>query len=190
MPISIIVAIAVIVFIAAIVLTELEHWGFATLTLGVSVAALHYFNIVDVYTFLKTHLLTVGLYTLLYLATGVVWSFIKWFSYLYRFRDDLREAKEAHQEYIRTHTMPPEGEFTFSDYMDHRYELRHLRERPTAAKNKSRIIAWIALWPFSLVGTFLNDPVRRICNAIYNRFKSLYQRAADHVFRNDPELPN
>jgi len=175
-----IIGIAIAVFILATVLTEIEQWGAATLTLVVSVVAMHYFDVVDVVAFLKDNVFTVGLYVLIYFSAGVVWSFVKWLSFLYRFRDEYREAKE---EYNKKACVED-----FHTWVANRGKWE-LRERPTAAKNRGRITAWISLWPFSMIGTFLNDPVRRLVNAIFRRFKGLYQRTADYVFRNDPELP-
>jgi hypothetical protein len=195
--------IALAVVILAIVLTEAECWGWATITLVGSVVAAHYAGLADVLTFLRTHMVETALYALGYVAVGVLWSFIKWFSFLHRSRDDLRERKDKLRAHYEKHIKSPqfsrttkemiEGEMvdvpvpvpTFEEYLrDYGANLK----RPTAADNKGRIIGWMAFWPFSVVGTFLNDPVRRLFNFLFRHFKTLYQKMADHVFRNDADL--
>lgn len=163
-------------FILATILTETESWTMATLTLVGTVFAMHHFHVLDVYGYVQANLFETGMYLLCYIGTGVVWSFVKWFSFLYRHRDKVREAKETFAEAYKV-----SGHGTVQDYLLH----RGLHKRPNAADNKSRIVAWMTFWPFSLVGTFLNDPVRRLFNALFNRFKHLYQQAADHVFRDE-----
>ena len=67
-------------------------------------------------------------------------------------------------------------------------------ERPVAAhpkrpsdsyarENKGRIMGWIAHWPFSMVGSVLGDFLTRIVKSIYNVLSDLYDRMANHVFK-------
>jgi len=221
--------IALAIFIVGTIFTEIEKWGLATLTLIASVVAMHYFNVFDIITYVRMHVIESATYAGVYIATGVPWSFIKWFSFLYRFRDEFREAKELFKkpyqelrakqerdlqewEAIRAHEqaqreaqrekdnlrppsipskpVPSPKVQTFEEAFKEHIGIykAHLKYRPTAAENKSRITAWMLLWPFSLVGTILNDPVRRLGAWLFNRFKSLYQKSVDYVFRNDPDL--
>lgn len=48
--------------------------------------------------------------------------------------------------------------------------------------------AWMAFWPCSVISTLLNDPIRRLFRYLFNLLKSLYQKMADAVFADDPEL--
>ena len=41
---------------------------------------------------------------------------------------------------------------------------------------------------FSMVGTFLDDPVRRLFTFLATRYKKLYQDLADWIFASDREL--
>jgi hypothetical protein len=68
------------------------------------------------------------------------------------------------------------------------YRDNSLGRQPKASNNKARITAWIAFWPFSLVGTLVNDPVRRLVDFLFNQFKALYQRMSDAIFSSNPEL--
>lgn len=176
----IVLSVALALFIILTILTELEHWGWSTLTLIAAVAAAYFTKAVDFRALLTTNLLDVAVYTVGYFVAGVAWSFVKWFSFLYRFRDRYREAREDFKQSIK---VDPEN---YDRELKSWLARRSLDERPTAAKNKSRIVGWMAFWPCSFLGTLINDPVRRIFNALYSGFRRLYERVADHVFRNDP----
>jgi hypothetical protein len=189
--------------IAAIVatfLTETENFGWATLVLIVSVAAAQLFHVINLLTFVSEHGLTTVLYILGYLGVGIVWSFIKWFSFLLSFRDKFRTLKE---EYLTGLNLNPKGQvpleklsafqqfvsdqYSRYDYTSSEAGMSSLK-KPRASKNKARIVSWMSLWPCSFLGTLLNDPVRRLFNFLFHNFKALYQRMSDAVFANDSEL--
>lgn len=215
MPFVWILAALAVIFVVETVLTEIEQWGWATGTLIATLVAAHFLNVFRVTDFVAEHGIGTLVYALGYLAIGVGWSFVKWFSYLRGYRDIFREHKEAflraendrrlmasdvsiqETELLKLNDPVPENLLSiFRNYL--RYNVSgldyktlsnlHSLERPRAAKNKSRITAWMAYWPCSFIGTFLNDPVRRMFNWAFTQFKTLYQKMADHVFRHDLEL--
>ena len=200
-----ILGVLLVAFILETVLTETENFGWATVTLillGVgSVVAGHWFHTYSIVDFVKDHGLWTLVYVAVYLVVGIAWSFAKWFSYLMSFRDAFREQKEAFfkskglEGLVSTAPIPEELLPAFKQFVHDnvgwhspfRNQLQ-LLERPRAIRNKTRITAWASFWPFSFVGTLLNDPVRRLFNFLFNWFKALYQQLADWVFRKDVEL--
>ena len=52
-----------------------------------------------------------------------------------------------------------------------------------ARENKSRIIMWMAYWPWSLLWTTINDAVKRIYREIYQAIQRLLQGISDSVFK-------
>lgn len=198
----------------ATILTEVESFGWATLALIGTVVGAQLLHVVDVLHYVEHHALQTGLYALGYVLVGVAWSFVKWFSYLMSFRDAFRTQKEAfiketnQRRATLTDTtgrdaipldqnapIPTELQAAFKEYIQHnaRWNSEHRSqlfdmERPRASKNKSRITAWASLWPCSVVGTVLNDPVRRVFNFLFNWFKALYQQMADRILAKDVEL--
>jgi hypothetical protein len=189
--------------VAATVLTEVERFGWATFLLIVSVAFAQVFHVVDIFDWVKTHSLDTVLYALAYVGVGLAWSFGKWFFFLLRFRDKYRESKTRFLQGL-TPPLNPEGQVPeqlrkeFYAYLDRtvRYSSAYSRvfsnnplsERPKASNNKQRIVLWMSLWPCSVVGTLLNDPVRRLFDAIFSWVKSLYQKMSDAMFSKDVEL--
>lgn len=196
-----ILAVLFVLFVLECVFTEVEHFGWATVTLiataiGSAIIG-HWFPEYSVLTFVKAHGVFTAVYAVAYVGVGVAWSFVKWFSYLMSFRDAFREQKEAFckkNNLDSREAIPEDKMAAFDQHIshvswtnNHRSQLL-TRERPRASKNKARITAWAAFWPFSFLGTLLNDPVRRIFNFLFNQFKALYQKMSDWVFRKDLEL--
>lgn len=197
-------AVLFVLFVVETVLTETENFSWATVTLLMSFGFFavgghyHWFGLPSLFDFVKDHGIWTLAYVCAYLLVGVGWSFAKWFSYLMSFRDTFREQKDA---FIKSRGLnpeigvPPNLQDEFRKFVSdnvgwtnpHRSQLA-LLERPRATKNKARITAWASFWPFSFVGTLLNDPVRRLVNFLFNQFKALYQRMSDWIFRKDMEL--
>lgn len=59
--------------------------------------------------------------------------------------------------------------------------------KPHPRSYKSRIIAWIAYWPPSLLWTIINDPVRRIAQHIYYAIAGLLSNISDHAWRDEDQ---
>lgn len=194
-----ILGLLVVLGVLAIVFTETDRFGFATLTLLVSIGLMQGFHIVDVLHYVEHHALQSLAYAGAYVALGVGWSFVKWFSYLMSFRDKYREVKER---FLNTKGLNPAGQVpeemmveyknwlvsTYGRWPDKEMRQIQLLERPKASNNKSAILAWMTLWPFSFIGTVLNDPIRRLFNFLFNSFKKSYQALADRVLAKDVEL--
>jgi hypothetical protein len=180
------------VIIVAIVLTELEQFGWATVLLLATVFGSQALHVAEPLTWVKDHAVESLVYSLIYVAVGIAWSFAKWFSFLIQFRDRFRKEKErflTNKDLDIKSQVPAALLYEFNSSLSrYSYHGNSLNEKPRASNNKSRIVSWMSLWPCSVIGTILNDPIRRIFNFLFGQFKALYQRLADHVFRNDIEL--
>jgi hypothetical protein len=177
------------IYVAATILMELESFGWTTVLLIASVVGAQVFHIVNIWSYASTHALTTLVYVGAYVGIGVVWSFVKWFSFLMAFRDEFRKVKETYL--LVKDLRSPDGHhpLDFASYVKYKgFRGNPLSEKPLASFNKSRIISWMGLWPCSVIGTLLNDPVRRIFNFLFHNFKALYQKMSDAIFANDTEL--
>jgi hypothetical protein len=59
-----------------------------------------------------------------------------------------------------------------------------IRTRKTLPKlYKHRFLSWIGYWPWSLVWTLINDPLKRIVRRIYYELQGVYQRITDRVWK-------
>jgi len=219
-PALLVIVVLLVLFCVEAILTEVEHWGWASLTLVATLVGLHFLHIFSVWDFVKSHTVEALLGTGGYVVIGVVWSFIKWFSFLLGFRDAYREQKENFFAFKRLPANSNldaalEEEFLKGLSGEDRYSHRYIEDeggkkianisprwwskvntyrgnslhiKPKASNNKARITSWGTFWPFSMVGTIINDPLRRLWNFLWGQLKALYQRMADHLFANHPEL--
>ena len=90
-----------------------------------------------------------------YFVAGTVWSIFKWFFYL-------RTVKEKYESPYRN----------INDFYISHYSVRN---------NFSRIINWMIFWPFSLVWTIINDPVRKIFKTILSSLEGVYDSMAQRI---------
>ena len=102
-----------------------------------------------------------------YVLIGGAWSVFRWFKYC--------------REYIATHPYKEANE---------RYEYRDGKEIPLTPQayykkklqpneHKSRLIGWVAYWPWSLIWNIAGDTL----TAIYDALANVYQKVADAVIK-------
>jgi hypothetical protein len=88
-----------------------------------------------------------------YLLTGTIWSIVKWYFFL------MNKKRKIIEERDRYWNVPQVGE------------------------HKSRIITWMAYWPFSMIWTLINDPIKRAFREIYNHISNFMQSISNRVFK-------
>ncbi len=86
-----------------------------------------------------------------YFLAGTIWSVVKWVFWL-------QGRKRYHQRHSSNR------EINISDYK--------------VANNTEKILHWMIYWPFSLVWTMINEPVKRGFYYILDRFSGLYDKLA------------
>lgn len=194
-----------ILFLITTILIEFELFGQATLLLVVSVIAAQFLNIYNVFAFVSANLTNILYVAVFYVAIGVAWSFIKWFSFLRNYRNKFRDLKgqflksidrndcvldqeltNKFKRFINSYTLFSPIKFRL-DYTTSHQEMWVI-EKPNASSKKSVIVGWMAFWPCSLLATMINDPVRKMFKWIFNFLKNSYQNISDIVFKNDVEL--
>ncbi len=133
----------------------------------------------------------------LYLVIGVVWSVIKWFSFLHKQKDILNNLKEDCVEtegiglvdkkvsdsdwptfvkFLKDHSYAPNGH----DKIKKRADVV-----PTVKGRFGDLTRWIIWWPMSAFWTILNDPLRRVAEAIVRALKGIYTNMANAVFSSE-----
>ncbi len=178
-------------FIVLTALVEAEWFGTATLSLIATLGICTWLNYVSVFSFVKEHAVNLLEGIIAYVVLGVAWSFLRWFLLNLGFKFEFRKAKENFINQLGL----PKGSNVPEDKMEaFRSEIRYMEfsgyrldTKPKAAKSKSKIVGWGAFWPCSVIGYVLNDPIRRLFNALFELLKGSYQRITDSLL-NDPEL--
>lgn len=133
-----------------------------------------------------------------YFVAGVFWSFVKWFAFLHQAADCYRELRMnflqrspgVKIENITEKTKVPDnmkrefnGYLKQSGYLSRQqYNSTDPTIIPQIRDNKARCIRWIIWWPTSAMWTALSDPLVRVGNWLFNRFRGTYQLLANRVF--------
>ncbi len=122
-------------------------------------------------------------YIFYYLAIGVVWAFAKWFFFLFKVRDALKDYREKH-DIKGAMTEDQRRDFlSWSPHYSHRQYGNSTEVTPQAKHNKQRIVGWMTWWPFSMPWTLINDPIKRLFDFIYRRIVSVFQAMSDQIFK-------
>jgi len=137
----------------------------------------------------------------IYFAIGTAWSFIKWFSYLHKVKDELRKHKEnfVHKYKIVLRDNGTLQDTDFGQFAEYLIAMRYSPLKgfgalsnvtradviPTVSGRFSDLTRWVIWWPFSAFWTLLNDPIRRLAEFIVKRFRKAYEGLASSVFKNE-----
>lgn len=185
-----------IIGIIEVALTENERFGWATLGLVLTMVGLQLFHVADILTFVRTNSLFSLEMVGAYLLVGLVWSFIKWMTFLRDFRQEVLRNKES---FLEGQSLPSNAVLNEAQQADLRNFLGRCyptskfypntyNRIPRASDNKARITAWFGLWVFSMIGWLLNDPIAKVIDWVFGFFSSSYQRVSNFIFRDLKEL--
>lgn len=143
-------------------LVENEHGGWATITFIGTTAVLHFTNIINIGLLFQNPIM-LGVYFLLYVIAGIVWSMTKWYYYCKEW------AEERKTHFYKYHTNA-----TVEEYNKHMEDIW-----PAAKFHKAKIIKWMTFWPFSFVGTILN--FRLFFKKVYVMVGSMFENISNSL---------
>lgn len=183
------------VIIALIVFAE-DDGVKATVTLILGALFLQFIAKYDLVTFAKEQPFTLLLYGGLYVVLGLAWSVIKWAVYVKaqrrsydRIRREFCTSRRIHQgDNFTPGEKKAWAEHLRSHYSDGRKTFKHYSSSdatiiiPDVTENKAAIIRWMTYWPFSMLYTLLNDPVRRLFEWVYESVGVWLQGMANRAF--------
>lgn len=173
----------IIIAIGVAILLEFEKSGWATtlFSLGIALGLWAYKS--EIWNFISSKPLSTLFFSLAYIATGIVWSLIKWKTYINhktltfnllkaKFNSEVGEIKDNWKGWIK-HLNSKLGSY-FHD--DHTPEQIIAKIMPIAIDKKALIVSWISYWPMSLAATLLNNPFKRFFEWIYSLISGLYDK--------------
>lgn len=180
----IIIAVATCVLIG---LTENEHWGWATVIFTVFFIGLGVMGLFNLYTFTTNHPLEFFECFACYLGVACFWGAFKWWRYCVKHRNLYEAAKN---DFLRARkatlmTSALRVEWTKKLQTSNHYD-RHAvwyAEAPQASDHKQKIMTWMYLWPFSMLGTFLSDFLRKLWGNLYNWMSGIYDSISLAVWK-------
>ncbi len=174
-------AIASVITIA--VLLEFEKEGWATTIFSVA-SALIIWNYRDsIIEFVLSSPGTTFGFIGSYIAGGLIWSLIKWKSYINNKIESFQKVKEKFESnggsiknqwnnWISYLNSNLNRSFFEGDTPEEVAE----KVIPKASEKKSLITSWISYWPASLAATLLNNPFRRFFEWIYSMVSGVYDK--------------
>ena len=129
-----------------------------------------------------------------YIPIGVIVATIKWWFYA-------TGVAEKVEKYLSDQARSLKGQPDFDhamrrvrDNLSNRFEEFHPEGGPMVSNHKADLTRWMAWWPFTIIGSLLDDILRRFFTAIYNAMSNMWQGIANRSFRNvqwkNPEEPN
>lgn len=166
-------------------LVAIKQGVFATLSLLVAATLLAVWGDLNVYGYVIVHPWTVLLGIAGYFVAGTAWSVVKWWLFV---RDQRARYDDMREVFCREHRLAdgriPEN---LAGAWRDRLKAESLRGKkievpPLVREHKANILYWMCYWPFSLVWTILNDPVRKTFLYIYRQIQDHMQAISDRVF--------
>lgn len=154
-------------FLADVVLCEADEFGWGTTILVSGIVCFSWLGAgINPFTWVWGNLADLSLFLLAYFAIGALWSVAKWFLFLLKLRDQLKEniASWEKRKQQKQGPKPRRPEASF------------------ATNSKGRIMGWIGHWPFSMLGSLIGDILTRILKSIYNVLSGVYDRMSKSIF--------
>lgn len=131
-----------------------------------------------------------------WIVAGLAWSYPRWIIFLLRARDAYQKGL---RDYILGNNLPPIEQWTAEQWKtwSESSTMWHLRNEfhlgfdsktgkvtpPVWASNRSKMIPWVLLWPFSMFWTFCRDGLVRLVDFLTGLMGKLYQRISNWVFK-------
>jgi len=174
--------VASLILISAI---ENEKGWLATLTIVGTMLLLHFGNDKQLFPYLANHPLVTGGCVLGYFIVGALWGVIKWWFFVRneRAKYDLAFAKFQKRPKKKATTDFEKERDSWNYWVSHgRYDDISFEYKPEPSRFKGRILIWMTYWPWSMLWTVINDPVRKAFKAIYYRIASGLEKISANSF--------
>ena len=185
---------AIVGIIAMAILLENELEGWATTVFSLCLALFLWDFKSEIFGFITSNpAATIG-FTISYVVIGIVWSFLKWRTYV---KDIFDKFKALKADFIRENGVIDEknkshfyttiessglrggtGRYLTTD-SHQSLETFVDQLTPISSKKKGIITSWISYWPVSLLATILNNPFRKFFEWVYSNLSGYYDKITD-----------
>ncbi|MEK6828902.1 MAG: hypothetical protein AABY15_02165 [Nanoarchaeota archaeon] len=185
-----------ILVILIAIAVESEKTGTAATVFSLAIALILWHYWTDIWSWVSLNPLDTLLFIGGYIVSGIIWSVIKWKSYISKSARHFEQLKVTFKakvgdiggnwnrwiEYLNQNQFGLRNVYSFSQSDEPVDIIRKITIN--ANSKKSLIVSWIAYWPMSLGATVLNDPLRRLGNYIYDRISGKFQRMSENSAKN------
>lgn len=131
-----------------------------------------------------------------WLAVSVPWAFTKWWLFVTNNSNRYDEILADFRTQPGNADLPadvndftPEQKVDWKEYFDQHcypddwYEYRRVEFYPKVRDHKADVMTWMTFWPWSLLWTLLNDPVRRFFQHVYWQISAALQSISDRYWK-------
>lgn len=177
-----------IIAISMAVLLEFEKEGWATTLFSFGIALTLWAYKEEIWGVVSANPWSTVYFSLAYVGAGIVWSFMKWKSYIGKKIDLFTEYKQkfidkngdinSNWKLWTDFLYGNKTSLGASSYFDVKDTPETIAQKiiPQANTKKSLIVSWISYWPMSLSATILNNPFRRFFEWIYSLVSGIYDK--------------
>ncbi len=148
-PVFFVEIVLAIFFIATYNLNTNDNSGFYSL---VVTSALAYIGLVYLYGFPIPSAFHVLLYTALYVITGILWSFIKWYLYSHN-ASNIAYQRNQWLKYSKSPATPALMLASMEEFIKSSSNPLN----PRYGQARWMVHHWIVYWPLSILGTLIGD---------------------------------
>lgn len=156
---------------------ETGFGSFAVIVAGL--VLMNWLGGVPVWNYMVEHYWMCLIYFFLYFLVGSVWCFIKWGFYS---RNIYKLYVEYKTRFIKERGLSIGVNDPIPEDVKHHFYFPYAVP-PEPEDNKNRIFAWISAWPWSLVWTLIDDPIRTLLNHIYDAIKGMLRKISHYWFK-------
>lgn len=172
--------------ILLLILIENDKPGWCTVSMLSAFGLLKVLAGVNVFSEAWHHPGITALVILGYFAIGTVWSIGKWYLFVKDRRTKYDEAKaewDAGQREVYDNLSINSNKGWTGSHKYKAFLNRNGGLAPLVRDNKSRVLTWMGYWPWSMLWTVINDPIKRAFKAIYNRIHNMLQSISNNAFK-------
>jgi hypothetical protein len=168
------------VFIGLTLLVENDEGVWATIVFVGTVLSLNFLSKIPLLDYVKNNPGHTLMYVGLYFAIGVVWTIIKWYFFVHR---KIVAYTEFKRKFLKDRGVEALTPALANELIDRCKAYSVSPTPPDPADHKGDLTRWGTYWIFSMVGTALNDVVRRAWEYVYEMLQTTYDRMAKAIFK-------
>ena len=151
-------------FIILCICSENKSWWISLISICATFAIVHLWiykgSLLTIKDYVLNNPLQILEYIGLYVVAGIVWSFYKWYVYLKKNVEKLKERGTKSTNFKKD----------YSNIFD-------------ASENKESIIAWMIYWPFSAFWYIISDPITKFYKWLFEKFSGIYENITNSVLK-------
>lgn len=172
-----------------ILLVEFEKSGWAFLTLVGTGGLLLLGGNVGILPWIVANPFLMVAFLIGYVLIGAGWSLFKWFLFVTDRKEKFIEEKSRRRGEtllrLKSHLNrePSKEEVNAEILASIKNNHRKMFGMPVPSEHKSRIMHWMAYWPWSVINSLIFDFIRRFFKHVYNALADVFRKISEYVYK-------